>query len=64
MADVSPIDIQRHLGGMDYPASKEEILEQARASGADEDVLSRLERIPNRQYDGPNVIMKELSGEL
>jgi len=64
MAEVSPIDIQRHLGGIDYPASKQEIVEQARASGADETIVSKLESIPEREYDGPDGVMKELEGKL
>jgi len=64
MADVTPIDIQRHLGGIDYPASKQELIEQARASGADETIISKLQKIPDRQYDGPPGVMKELDGEF
>ncbi len=64
MAEVTPIDIQKHLGGMDYPASKTDIVEQARASGADETILSKLESLPDREYDGPNGVMKELGGQF
>lgn len=62
MADMpNPIQIQKFLGGMDYPVTKDTILETAKKSGADEPVLTALGNIPDRQYDGPNAISHELS---
>jgi hypothetical protein len=49
---VSPIDIQKALKGMDYPASKEQILEHAK--GADQEVLDALGKIDDREYEGPS----------
>ena len=61
MADKpSPIDIQKALGGMDYPASKDEIVKKARDSKADSPVLDALEGLPERQYDTPTDVSKEI----
>ena len=49
---VSPIDIQKALKGMEYPATKEQILEQAK--GSDEEVLQALQKIDDREYEGPS----------
>ena len=49
---VSPIDIQKALKGMDYPASKQQILEHAK--GGDEEVLDALGKIDDREYEGPS----------
>ena len=49
---VSPIDIQKALKGIDYPASKEQILEHAQ--GADKEVLDALGGIDDREYEGPS----------
>ena len=49
---VSPIDIQKALKGMDYPASKEQILEHAK--GSDSEVLDALGKIDDREYEGPS----------
>ncbi|MGY1781331.1 DUF2795 domain-containing protein [Geodermatophilus sp. SYSU D01036] len=49
---MSPIDLQKALKGMDYPASKEQILEHA--EGADEEVLDALRKIADREYEGPS----------
>lgn len=62
MADrPSPIELQKHLGGMDYPAGKDEIVEHARNSGAPKQVVDTLEQIPDRQYDGPNAVSAAFS---
>ena len=50
---MSPIDIQKALKGMDYPATKEQILEHAR-SGGDKEVLDALQKIDDREYEGPS----------
>jgi hypothetical protein len=51
---VSPIDIQKALSGMDYPADKEQIIQHAQQHGADDAVLDALRKIPERQYEGPS----------
>ena len=49
---VSPIDIQKALKGMDYPATKQQILEHAK--GGNKDVLEALQKIDDREYEGPS----------
>lgn len=56
----NPVQIQKFLGGIDYPAAKEEILDKARAEGADERVMETLNRIPDRQYDSPVSVSREV----
>lgn len=57
MADTpNPIQIQKFLGGIDYPASKDDIVRSAEESGADEPVLEALRGIPDDEYDGPTAV--------
>ena len=49
---VSPIDIQKALKGMDYPATKQQILEHAKGGG--KDVVEALQKIEDREYEGPS----------
>lgn len=51
---VSPIDIQKALGGIDYPASKADIVKHAEGSGGNADVLDALKGIEDREYEGPS----------
>jgi hypothetical protein len=50
----SPIDIQKALSGMDYPASKEQIVAHAEKNGGDKEVLDALKGIEDREYEGPS----------
>jgi hypothetical protein len=58
---TSPIELQKHLSGVDYPASKDELIDRAQQQGADSDVLDVLRQIPDRQYDGPSAVSAEFS---
>ena len=51
---VSPIDIQKALSGMDYPASKQDIVSHAERQGGDKEVLDALKKIEDREYEGPS----------
>lgn len=53
MAEVNPIQLQKVLKGTDYPADKEQLLKQAEKNGADEDVRSMLEKLPNDKFQTP-----------
>ena len=62
MADQpSPIELQKHLGGMSYPASKDQIVEHAKDKGAPKEIMDRLQTIADREYDGPSGVVKEFS---
>ncbi|MCF2132781.1 DUF2795 domain-containing protein [Mycetohabitans rhizoxinica] len=56
----SPVDIQKALKGMDYPASKEDVIQCAQRSHADDSVLEMLKRIPEREYGTPASVSKEV----
>lgn len=58
----NPIQIQKFLGGIDYPASKDTIVSTAEKSGADDAVLDALRSIEDREYDGPTAVSKAVSG--
>ncbi len=51
---VSPIDIQKALSGMDYPASKQDIVSHAERNGGEGEVLEALKKIEDREYEGPS----------
>jgi hypothetical protein len=57
----NPIQMQKFLGGMEYPATKDQIVEHAKDKGADEAVLDGLKAIPDREYNGPNAVSQAFS---
>lgn len=58
----NPIQVQKFLGRIDYPASKDEIVSRAQESGADDNVLDALRGIPDRDYDGPTAVSEAVAG--
>lgn len=53
MPAVNPIQVQKFLGGMDYPARKDEIVEHARSKGADQNIMQTLEQLPDEDFETP-----------
>ncbi len=50
---INPIELQKHLKGVSYPAGRDAIVEAAKSNGADDDVVSALEAIADQDYDTP-----------
>ena len=57
---VSPIDIQKALGGMDYPARKADIVKHAQDNGGADDVVEALQGIEDREYEGPSGVSESV----
>jgi hypothetical protein len=60
MAKVNPIQVQKFLGGMDYPATKDEIVNHAKSKGADENIMDTLEQLPEDDYETPADVSKAI----
>ncbi|MBE9050048.1 DUF2795 domain-containing protein [Nostocales cyanobacterium LEGE 11386] len=61
MAKANPVEIQKHLKGVDYPANKQELIQHAQSQGADRDVISILEQLPeNEEYESPTDLNKAI----
>lgn len=52
----NPIQLQKFLGGVDYPAKKDELIKHARDHGADKKVLDTLKSLPMNNFNSPNDI--------
>jgi hypothetical protein len=60
MANVTAMDIQKHLSGIDFPCDKQTLIKQAKDKGAPGDVVGMLNSLPNRQFES----MEDVSSEL
>ena len=58
--DVNPIEVQKHLSGVDYPASKADIVAAAESNGAPQEVIEALQEIDGDQFEGPDEVMGAL----
>jgi hypothetical protein len=57
---VNPIQVQKFLGGIDYPIGKQELVEHAKNNGADDDVMSTLEQLPFDEFNSPNDVSEAI----
>jgi hypothetical protein len=57
----SPIDIQKALGGVDYPASRDSLVETARDHHADGAIIELLGRLPSHRYETPADVSKDIA---
>jgi hypothetical protein len=61
---VSPANIMKHLGGIDFPADREKLIEHAREKGKDQDapdtqeVVDFLEQLPSKTYESAPDVLK------
>jgi hypothetical protein len=60
MAQVNPIHVQKFLKGVDYPATKEALLDNAKKLKADADVLAALEQLPGKRFETPADVSEAL----
>ncbi len=60
MAKVNPIQVQKFLKGLNYPADRDQIVAHARDQGADKNAQDALERLPKQKYETPADVSHEL----
>jgi hypothetical protein len=58
--DFNPVDVQKHLKGIDYPASKEDLASTAESNNAPDELVERLRNLPDQQYSGPDDVQQAL----
>ena len=62
MAHANPIQIQKYLKGVDYPADKQTLIDTARQQGADESVCASLDQLPDEQFQTPADVSAAFKG--
>ena len=62
MTTFQVTEVQRHLKGVDYPASGDELAEAAKRNGAPDDLVELLRGVD--RADAPTDVMKALEPHL
>lgn len=60
---VNPIEVEKYLKGMDYPAKKEDLIKHAQQQRAPQEVLETLKQVPNETFRKPTDVAKAI-GEM
>jgi hypothetical protein len=59
--DVNPIELQKHLKGVDYPASRDDLVQKAESNGAPKEIVDALRSASKDSFDGPSAVQQALS---
>jgi hypothetical protein len=62
-ANAAPIEVQKFLKGVEYPAKKKDLVNKARQNKADEDIISLLEGMKENAFKSPAEVSKALAGK-
>ncbi|MGB9936522.1 MAG: DUF2795 domain-containing protein [Methanobacterium sp.] len=57
MKGISPEAVYNFLKGTNYPASKNELIMQAKKNNADSDVLNAMETLPDKEYESQDDVI-------
>ncbi len=60
MANVNQVQVQKFLGGVNYPASKEDLVSYAKQEAADNNVLQTIQALPYHNFDTPAVVSEAI----
>ena len=60
---INPIQVEKFLKGVDYPASKDDLVKQAEQNGADQEIRSTLQQLKESSFGSPAAVSKAI-GEL
>ena len=63
MALADFIRVHRVLGGIRYPATKQQLMDQARYNQADDEALSSLRGLPEREYASPDEVSEVIGDD-
>ena len=58
--DFNPDDAPQYLEGVDYPASKEDLVSAAEGNGAPEELVEMLRTLGRPSFSGPEEVVAEL----
>lgn len=59
----SPIEVQKHLKNIDYPKTKQEVIDYAINHGATQDVLDDLNDLTDKTYNNAADVSREFRGD-
>ncbi len=58
---VSPIEVEKCLKGVDYPAEKQDLMKCAKGNHASQEVIEVLKKLPEETYQKPTDVTKAIS---
>ncbi len=57
---IQSSEVERHLEGVEYPATKDELIDAADAAGASDEVIARLQAAHGEQFEDAGALREAL----
>ena len=61
MAKLNPIELQKALKGVDYPASKADLVKAAEGNGAGDDIVAAVKNLGDDRFNTPADVTEAVS---
>ncbi len=61
MTNPNPSQLERYVSGLDFPASRDDLVRQATEQGAEDQVVETLRKLPATEFTGPESVSSALS---
>ena len=58
--DINPDDAQQYLNGVEYPASKEDVVSAAENNGAPDNIMRMLEGLSRPEFSEQEQVLEDL----
>ena len=59
--DVNPIELQKYLKGVDYPADRDQLVQTAESNGAPDEIVDALRNASKDSFDGPSAVQQAVA---
>lgn len=58
---TSPVEVEKYLKGVDYPAKKQDLMKRAEANNAPREIVEVLKKVPEETFQKPTDVTKAIS---
>lgn len=60
-SQISAADVEKYIGGIDFPVDKDELISHAKQKGAPKEMLEFMNEFPDQEYDSAIDVSKSVS---
>ncbi len=60
---TSPVEVEKALKGIDFPAKKQDLIQHAKNNNVDDSVMQDINELPDKEYTNATDVAKEFKGE-
>ncbi len=62
LGGINPMDIQKYLQGVNFPADKSSLTSALQGNGAPGEIVEKIQGADKSQFDGPEDVMAVVQG--